>query len=47
MPGAPVWQRNYHERVIRDDRALDAIREYIAANPAGWPEDPERPNWTG
>jgi REP element-mobilizing transposase RayT len=46
-PGAPVWQRNYHERVVRDERALDVIREYIVGNPAGWDDDPERPNATG
>ncbi len=42
-PGATVWQRNYHERVVRDERALDTIREYIVGNPAGWDDDPERP----
>jgi REP-associated tyrosine transposase len=34
--GLPVWQRNYHERVIRDARALLCMRRYIAANPARW-----------
>jgi REP element-mobilizing transposase RayT len=32
----PLWQRNYHERVIRDARALEQMRRYIAANPARW-----------
>lgn len=32
-PGAPVWQRNYHERVIRNDKELAAITEYILNNP--------------
>jgi REP element-mobilizing transposase RayT len=32
-PGAAVWQRNYHERVIRNDRELAAISEYILSNP--------------
>ncbi len=27
-----IWQRNYYERVIRDDRELDAIRNYITHN---------------
>jgi putative transposase len=35
-PGAPVWQRNYYEHIIRTERALTAIREYIAGNPARW-----------
>jgi REP element-mobilizing transposase RayT len=28
-----LWQRNYFERVIRDDIELDNIREYIHNNP--------------
>ena len=40
----PVWQRNYFERVIRNDRELDAIRRYITANPLRWEEDPEHPS---
>ena len=42
-PGAPVWQRNYYERVIRNDRELDAVRQYIRDNPAKWAEDPNNP----
>jgi REP element-mobilizing transposase RayT len=38
-----LWQRNYHERIIRDDRELVAIREYIAANPARWTDDENHP----
>ena len=43
VPGVPVWHRNYYERIIRDDRELDAIREYIAANPAKWADDDYHP----
>jgi REP element-mobilizing transposase RayT len=42
-PGTPVWQRNYYERVIRDERELDGIRRYIAENPARWDEDENHP----
>jgi REP-associated tyrosine transposase len=35
-PGALVWQRNYYVHIIRTARALTAIREYIAGNPARW-----------
>ena len=42
-PGIPIWQRNYYERVIRDDRELDAIRQYIADNPVRWFEDENNP----
>jgi putative transposase len=40
-PGIPVWQRNYHDRIIRDDRELNAIREDITANPNNWSRDLE------
>ncbi|TAN42754.1 MAG: hypothetical protein EPN25_02475 [Nitrospirae bacterium] len=43
-PGVPLWQRNYHEHIIRDDRELHAIREYIRYNPLRWGEDDENPN---
>ena len=42
-PGTPVWQRNYHERVIRNERELEAIRQYIRDNPAKWAEDSNNP----
>ncbi len=38
-PGIPVWQRNYHERIIRGENELKQIREYIANNPANWLRD--------
>ena len=28
-----VWQRNYYDRVIRDQTDLEKIREYILYNP--------------
>jgi len=45
-PGARLWQRNYHERIIRSDAELNRIREYIVQNPATWDTDelnPKRP----
>ncbi|MFA4954841.1 MAG: hypothetical protein WC641_06025 [Patescibacteria group bacterium] len=36
-----VWQRNYHERVIRDERELFETRKYILDNPLKWGMDPE------
>lgn len=42
-PGCPVWQRNYYERVIRDERELDAARKYILENPIKWDLDKEKP----
>ena len=37
-----VWQRSYHDHVVRDDADLDRLRRYIADNPAGWANDAER-----
>jgi hypothetical protein len=38
-PGVPVWQRNYHEHIIRDPGEMARIRRYIAQNPARWAND--------
>jgi REP element-mobilizing transposase RayT len=38
-----VWQSNYHEHVIRSERSLDQLRDYIAANPARWIGDSLHP----
>ena len=35
-PNAQLWQRNYHERVIRNSLSLHALRRYIANNPVLW-----------
>ncbi len=43
-PGNLVWQRNYYEHIIRNERGLDAIRRYIRNNPAHWAQDPENPS---
>jgi len=39
----PIWQRNYYERIIRDDAELHRVREYIVNNPRGWELDQEYP----
>jgi putative transposase len=43
-PKAPVWQRNYHEHIIRNERELWAIEEYIQNNPPQWEMDRDNPN---
>lgn len=37
--GTPVWQRNYWDRVIRDDAEYERIAKYIRDNPANWNGD--------
>ena len=39
-----LWQRDYYDRVVRNDRELRAIREYVANKPAQWTVDEENPN---
>ena len=34
-----LWQRNYYEHIIRDNRSYQRISEYIIHNPAKWQED--------
>lgn len=41
----PVWQRNYHDHIIRHERSLDRIRACIRANPANWRRDRQNPDW--
>ena len=42
-----LWQRNYHEHIIRSERSLNQVRQYIADNPARWADDPENPAASG
>jgi REP element-mobilizing transposase RayT len=34
--GIPVWQRNYYEHIIRNEKSLENIRNYIINNPSKW-----------
>ena len=38
-----LWQRNYFERVVRNDSELGRTREYIANNIMNWESDRENP----
>lgn len=39
-----LWQRNYYEHIVRDEKDLNEIREYIITNPLKWALDSENPN---
>jgi REP element-mobilizing transposase RayT len=41
LAGQPLWQRGYHDRIIRDETELDALRQYIVDNPIRWAVDRE------
>jgi REP-associated tyrosine transposase len=34
-----IWQRGYYDRIIRDERQLNATRQYIRDNPRRWTAD--------
>jgi REP element-mobilizing transposase RayT len=38
-----LWQRNYHEEIIRNEKAYENIRRYIVENSLSWDEDEENP----
>lgn len=37
--GVSLFQRSYHDHIIRGDADYDKIADYIATNPARWAED--------
>ena len=37
--GTDLWQKSFHEHVIRNEEDYRQIREYIGNNPARWVED--------
>lgn len=39
-----IWQGRYHDHVIRNERELNCIREYILTNPARWESDTFHPS---
>lgn len=34
-----LWQRNYWEHIVRDEKSLESIRDYIINNPKTWEND--------
>jgi putative transposase len=41
-PGAAIWQERFYDHVIRDEKSLQRIREYIVNNPVNWETDKMR-----
>jgi len=35
----PVWQGRFHDHIVRDEKSLNTLREYVANNPARWEAD--------
>ncbi len=38
------WQSRFYEHIIRDEKALRNIRQYIRENPLKWESDSENPD---
>ena len=38
-----IWQRGFHDRIIRNEKEWENIHLYIEANPANWEDDTENP----
>jgi len=34
--GQPVWQRGFHDKIIKNEVQLDHIRKYVRDNPKNW-----------
>lgn len=43
MLNMPVWQRGYYDHIIRNEKSLNQIREYIIENPRLWLKDDNNP----
>lgn len=41
----PIWQDNYHESIIRIEKGLEPVRQYIVNNPLKWTWDEENPKY--
>jgi len=40
------WQPRFYDHIIRNEKSLDEIRQYIKTNPLKWEEDEENPKNT-
>jgi len=38
-----IWQRNYYEHIIRDEKDMQNKSDYIEANPSLWDDDENNP----
>lgn len=42
--GKRFWQRSYYDRIIRNEKELNNIRDYVLNNPIKWQYDEENPD---
>ena len=41
--GVSIWQKSFYDRIVRNDRELENIQEYIRNNPIKWEADRDNP----
>ncbi len=41
MPKHPVWQRSFYDHIIRNEKSLNVIKNYIEINSKNWENDIE------
>ena len=41
LAGYPIWQKSFHDRIIRSENEYLAIKKYIQDNPKNWDKDTE------
>lgn len=39
-----IWQPRFHDHLLRGDKVIEAVREYIRNNPANWAVDRDNAN---
>ncbi len=39
-----IWQKSYHDEIVRNKEMLERIRKYIKDNPKNWNSDKNNPN---
>ncbi|NLW83650.1 MAG: transposase [Phycisphaerae bacterium] len=45
-PGVEVWQPRFYDHVVRSEKSLCTIRDYILNNPMNWQEDEMNPDFS-
>jgi REP-associated tyrosine transposase len=40
----PIWQRNYHDHIIRNEQEYQSIWDYIETKPETWIDEPLNPH---
>ena len=40
-----AWQTRFHDHIIRNEKSLNSIRQYIMQNQLNWQKDTNNPDW--